>query len=356
MLETPELRAAKCLKKYHHSGVEATRALKKALTFELQKLTKRLRKARETQEEEDATRRIEAEFQGAKVLETDVLAIYYLQHTITKSHKQLAEVLHLEESEVAPHRDWDDRVKNVVARLYGSKTFKDTISDAVHQLEVIAGLSKTETKKKKKTRVSKVIASREDDEPLPASTSTGVEKPFAVFAAETSDEPQYESDDSAASNVSSSSAARPRTVVDVTSKSSAFLPSLQSGYLPALDGSDDEGQLKGLFPAQKKERKNRRGQRARRKILEAKHGNKANHIIKERQEAQKDYEERVARRAAKEAEKTGANAIAIEEAEKNRRERREALLRPIHGSWAVAKAQKEKVRAAKPQGTKISFD
>ncbi|CCG83335.2 BUD22 family protein [Taphrina deformans PYCC 5710] len=143
---------------------------------------------------------------------------------------------------------------------------------------------------------------------------------------------------------------------DPSQKSSTFLPSLQSGYLPALNDSDDEGELKGLFPAQKKERKNRRGQRARRKILEAKHGNKANHLIKEREAAQKEYEERVARRAAKEAERTGSNAIAIEEAERNRKERREAMLRPIHGSWAVAKAQKQKMLHAKPLGTKISFE
>lgn len=90
--------------------------------------------------------------------------------------------------------------------------------------------------------------------------------------------------------------------------------------------------------------------------MEAKHGNKANHLIKEREQAQRDYEERVARRAAKEAERTGTNSIAIEEAEKNRKERREARLRPIHDSWALAKAAKEKQKTAKPQGIKVVFD
>lgn len=319
--------------------MEAIRALKKATTFEIQKITKRLKKSREEKEETSSISRLEDELESVKCLETDELARYYLQHNIFRSHKQLAVILDIEDGGEAPHRTLSDSAKNVVGRLFGSKTFRTVIEHSIESLEIVAGIKRKDNVKKKKV-VNAVARISETD------TLTGNKEQSEHMEVSSTEE---DTDLDAAERTSP---LKPNP----SSTSSTFLPSLQSGYIPAIDGSDDEGELKGLFPAQKKERKNRRGQRARRKILEAKHGNKANHIIKEREQAQIDYEERVARRAAKEAEKTGANAIAIEEAEKNRKERREALLRPIHTSWALAKAQKERLKQAKPEGNKITFD
>lgn len=358
ILETPEQRHAKCLSKYHHAGIEAARSLKKASVFELQKLTKRLKKSREelaAANAEPAEHRLTSELEAAKGLELDGIATYYLDHTIQRSHKALAEYLGLQTAVVAPHRDASDAVRNVVARLLGSKTFKECIKSCIAKLEVITGLSAPKKEEEQEAAPSVRI---DENHGTVAKIGRGHEAarevPFASFH---EDENVVSDDDDDDDDVS-----EPANDVRAAARSGAhestFLPSLRSGYLPADNSSDDEQELQKLFPAaaQKKERKNRRGQRARRKILEAKHGNKANHIIKERVAKQKEYEERVARRAARQEARSGANAIAIEQAEKNRRERREAALRPIHGSWAIAKAQKEKMKTAKPQGVKISFE
>lgn len=323
----------------------------------MQKLTKRLKKARQEEEGASTTKRLEDELEATKSIECNGLAPYYLRHTIFKSHKQLADILAIGEDLEAPHREERDSFKNVVGRLFGSNTFRTALGECISALELTAGIINTSVKKPQKAErtSSRQEAMHKDQKPRSVESSNDEDhSKFTTFEAEA------EGDESSPSElyVESESDDRPAyaSFPDPAQSASTFLPSLQSGYLPALDGSDDEGELKGLFPAQKKERKNRRGQRARRKILEAKHGNKANHVIKEREAAQKEYEERVARRATKEAERTGANAIAVEEAEKNRKERREAKLRPIHGSWQLAKQQKEKMRMAKPEGSKIVFD
>lgn len=355
MPETLEQRKSKCQTKFHHALIETNRALKKAVTFEIQKLTKRIKIAVAETDDSKPLSRVEDELRAVKALSLEGLAAYYLRHSITKNHKELCAALDIKTADTAPHRNADDSTKNVVARLFGSRIFQSSITSSIIRMEEILGV-----------KVKVVSQSKAD-----AHTTTKLSKKTSpknaidnIFQASTSSAHSSEEDQEGANNSDTDSSCDDGPVSqramdsqpDPSKRASTFLPSLQSGYLPALNDSDDEGELKGLFPAQKKERKNRRGQRARRKILEAKHGNKANHIIKEREAAQKEYEERVARRAAKEAERTGSNAIAIEEAEKNRRERREAMLRPIHGSWAVAKAQKQKMLQAKPLGTKISFD
>lgn len=345
-----EAKHAKCKTKFHHAGVEALRSLRKAAVFETQKLTKRLRQARDGGEDEIRVARLVRELEAVKSLELEPVATYYLTYAIPRRHRELADLLELDrcESICAPHRDATEEVRNVVARLLGSKTFKDSITSTINALLFTAGLAPvkkptgTITARSKSEKVSQAL-------------------PFHEFEAEDqdvsseSDDGEHDSQDDE-DDVAETRPSRQR--INVAVKDSLFLPSLSSGYLPNVDGSsDDEGELKTLFPAQKKERKNRRGQRARRKILEAKHGKNANHILKERQAAQEEYLARLARREAKEAARTGGNSVALsEEAEKNRRERREAALRPIHSSWKAAKMKKEVEKSAKPIGQKIVFD
>jgi len=128
---------------------------------------------------------------------------------------------------------------------------------------------------------------------------------------------------------------------------SQFLPSLMSGYVSGGDSDPDvdwykkQGKKKG--PPEKKERKNRMGQQARRALWAKKFGKRAHHVQKEEQEAQEKRERKEARVAKKESagEKTQEG--------------------PLHPSWEAARKVKEKqaqVAAAmmKPQGKKITFD
>ncbi|KAK4705135.1 hypothetical protein P7C70_g1072, partial [Phenoliferia sp. Uapishka_3] len=64
--------------------------------------------------------------------------------------------------------------------------------------------------------------------------------------------------------------------------SSAFLPSLASGYISYSDSDGEDAKwVKDFEKGDKKERKNRRGQRARRAIWEQKYGSGAKHIVAE---------------------------------------------------------------------------
>ncbi|KAF8537283.1 Bud-site selection protein [Trichophaea hybrida] len=128
---------------------------------------------------------------------------------------------------------------------------------------------------------------------------------------------------------------------------SHFLPSLMCGYVSGRDSDPDadwykkQGKKRG--PPEKKERKNRMGQQARRALWERKFGKRANHVQKEEQEERE-------KRERKEA-KASKRAAAGEKTQEG----------PLHPSWEAARKAKEKqaqVAAAlmKPQGKKITFD
>ncbi|CAM9021773.1 unnamed protein product [Wickerhamomyces anomalus] len=140
------------------------------------------------------------------------------------------------------------------------------------------------------------------------------------------------------------------------------LPELATGYFSGGSDSEDDHEndkvVKNLLKPQKK---NRRGQRARQKIWEAKFKNNANHIkkekeeqYKERQQRQKEYEERVAKRAAKakELEITGSNNIPLKERGSSKEAEQDHKLHP---SWEAKKKQEEAQKNIKFSGKKIKF-
>lgn len=157
---------------------------------------------------------------------------------------------------------------------------------------------------------------------------------------------------------------------------STELPTLASGY---ISGSDDEDNYDYDNDAQVKsitsERKNRRGQRARRRIWELKYGKKANHVIKEKQDyqakreqKQKDFEAREAKRKEKAAKQTQAGIEPHSERPRSNErrgdhkaisgssagaKRKETAEGPLHPSWEAKKKQKA---SAQFEGKKVKFD
>ncbi|ANZ75212.1 BA75_02649T0 [Komagataella pastoris] len=134
------------------------------------------------------------------------------------------------------------------------------------------------------------------------------------------------------------------------------LPQLTAGYFSGGESDGDYDNDKVVQEATKP-RKNRRGQRARQKIWEAKYGRNANHVLKEhdrirseREQKQVEYEERVRKRAAKAAEL---------------RERQAAMPPPkiqkvapkgLHPSWEAKKNLEKKQKNIPFQGKKVTFD
>jgi hypothetical protein len=150
-----------------------------------------------------------------------------------------------------------------------------------------------------------------------------------------------------------------------TNNSMSNLPTLATGY---VSGSDDEDSYDydndKVVKQVVTERKNRRGQRARRKIWELKYGKKANHVIKEREEhaagarkRQQEYEERELKRQAKRIKSADAgNSSGMGSAVTSRGlpVRVQSTDKPLHPSWQAKKNLK--VSASAFEGKKLKFD
>ncbi|SCU89293.1 LANO_0D04412g1_1 [Lachancea nothofagi CBS 11611] len=138
------------------------------------------------------------------------------------------------------------------------------------------------------------------------------------------------------------------------------LPELMAGYYSG-DSDDDisEDEVAAKQISNEPKRKNRRGQRARQKIWEKKYGKSAMHVQKrieeersEREQKQLEYEQRVAKRAAKVQEREATQAQE-HFTRKPREEKPQHVL--MHPSWEAKKQAEEKQKAAKFQGKKIVF-
>ena len=162
------------------------------------------------------------------------------------------------------------------------------------------------------------------------------------------------------------------------------LPELMAGYYSGDDSEEDSNESdKNVKGKNKKsgamedrtareqmsnepKRKNRRGQRARRKIWEKKYGSQAKHVQRElekemedRKQRQVEYEARVAKREAK------AASLQDSRNREHENERREVLYKKEkgtvatgeeHPSWIAKRLAEEKLQKAKFEGKKIKFD
>ncbi|KAL3233734.1 Bud site selection protein 22 [Nakaseomyces bracarensis] len=142
------------------------------------------------------------------------------------------------------------------------------------------------------------------------------------------------------------------------------LPELMVGYISG--GSDDEIEDDKIAKEQidiKPVKKNRRGQRARRKIWEQKYGSKAKHVQRElekerekRQKRQEEYEERVAKRAARSEQQKEYLEKKFEEKREKEINRKRVAETEDHPSWIAKKMAEEKRKKAKFEGKKVVFD
>lgn len=153
-------------------------------------------------------------------------------------------------------------------------------------------------------------------------------------------------------------------------KQQTQLPELMGGYYSGgdsdseIDSSEDRVAREQISVTEKK--KNRRGQRARRKIWEKKFGREAKHIqrevendLAERKKRQGEYEARVVKRSAKAADIDARRAIDREKRDSfEKSSTRPTKSEPLseHPSWVAKRNAEAKLKNAKFQGKKVKFD
>ncbi|KAF1832843.1 Bud-site selection protein [Decorospora gaudefroyi] len=193
-------------------------------------------------------------------------------------------------------------------------------------------------------------------------------QPVRSIAPPSDDDSAFDSDlESDSDQVSIPTAKTKLPATDTKPTTSAFLPALS--HAAYFSGSESEA---SDLDADIEPRKNRRGQRARQKIAEAKFGAKAKHLEKVQKKAGWDAKrgavgdkrERNARKTGgRGPEQSGGNAepLGDKKGEKKAGAKRERDDKgDLHPSWLAAKKAKEskklKIEVGKTQGRKVVFD
>ncbi|KAL5113337.1 hypothetical protein ACEQ8H_008800 [Pleosporales sp. CAS-2024a] len=388
-------------------------ALRLGAGFERQKHSRR-KKTAQAKKDTKSLERLDAEYLVLKGLELEKVADQHLRKTLgrVKSLKDQEALKTYVDS--AEKSNTDVAMLNVLARLYKVAAVKKVVDDAIEQLKGVFAPTDTampsgDTKERKirKKAASEHVempdVSDEDEDAFnvfsariaaPSSggegseaSVSGGERPPSISYSESEHDPEdhldaeSESDEHGAfqgftdedaainrqrappSNVYDSESAPSKAAIPTKNARTKALPlPTSSAFVPALShatyvaGSDSEASdLSADFAP----RKNRRGQRARQKILEAKYGAKAKHIEKQNQAQWDAKRGAVSAKRGYGPQQSGENAIPLG---KTKVEKKRDDKGTLHPSWEAAKAAKEKktikIDIGKLQGgaKKVVFD
>lgn len=122
------------------------------------------------------------------------------------------------------------------------------------------------------------------------------------------------------------------------------LPTFQAGYISGSDDSEVEDDPPELKP----QRKNRRGQRARRQIWERRYGKRANHVVKAHKEEEQQKLEKEERRRQRELKR--------ERWQKAQLNKKQEAAQPLHPSWEARRQHEEQQKNISFAGKKMKFD
>lgn len=400
-------------RKFHFTTVQISRALKSAYSTEKLKIRKRKDRLKP---EEQITKGLVLD-KEAEILETktkDQTSIFhpsklsiivigrFLKRTFGRNGMPVffsSELLQMIEN--ATKTVFEATENNVFARLCALTNVKNALNDLKANIERIdtgerqkAPASSTDTKNKVKNEAKKKAEDYEEGEEEDDSDDSDAhgdgdkddsdsDDDLSQYAGMVANSDSEDSEDEDGDDghtghkKNSSSSDDDDSDKEKSTLNDPFfsteLPTLASGY---ISGSDDEDNYDYDNDAQVKsitsERKNRRGQRARRRIWELKYGRKANHVIKEKQDyqakreqKQKDFEAREAKRKEKALKQAHAGIeapsqriVPNEKGSFNAKtstgaKRKETADGPLHPSWEAKKKQKA---SAQFEGKKVKFD
>ncbi|KAK0188145.1 Bud-site selection protein [Armillaria mellea] len=281
--------------KLHHDLKEAKKAAKKAKTFETQKLVKKLKTLRNKNEDHSQITECESELDELKGLNHEAVARTALRSKLLKDrilsgneHVQAAVSDQLQSNLLGGST-------KVQSRILSSKVLAVEIANIIESLRAVILPPSDDEDVEPPRKITKVEVEDDegameedgDEEEDEAGDEMGWES-GTVGDDEKENDDGWESgsldegDDDTPTNPS----AKPSTSKSQNKSStgaSTFLPSLSVGFIKGNEDSDwSESDAKAGDIEQKK---NRRGQRARRAIWEKKYGKNANHKKQEAAEA-----------------------------------------------------------------------
>jgi hypothetical protein len=370
--EVKQLKQRVVERKIHHGEVQIQRSLKNAIKVEPLKIQKRIKKV----DNEEKRNALEDELKVVADIEVSSMARKMVYRTLLKNFLDKAHRKERPEflsdgvvKQVLEHESMEGMstaAKNVFARLMNMDAAKSALKDLVSSIKIVSGLETkqqssndtlftdntlTTTGNKDKSNHAHVDDYRDPDS-SDAQSVAEISGAFQRVNNGKSEKPAKVGSDVDNEVEDDSGESEDEDFFDRN------LPKLASGYYSG--GSDDEDDYDYDKDAKvlevTTERKNRRGQRARRRIWELKYGRNANHVKKEREEKvamakkrQADFEERQAKRMKRQ------DAMQERRAQSHGREQLESNAesdKPLHPSWQAKLQQKE----VKFQGKKLTFD
>ncbi|KTW31896.1 uncharacterized protein T551_01157 [Pneumocystis jirovecii RU7] len=324
---------------------EIIRALKRVKRFEFQKTSKRIRNMRSINDE-TSLHRLEEELLIIKNLDLNPIGDFLLYIRCLKE-SELFQILNLKEVD-SPLKNVSECIKNVITRVFNSNIVKRCIERTIFSLKRIAKIQ-DETMKLKKLKKNKenfidkessAISDQSKEQTVNSGLLNKKKKDKNTLI------PKKKSKFKNNNHISLSKSKENQEKLEKKLKSmsgSVFLPTLSAGY---ISGTDDESNIESEYQAIDKPRRNRRGQRARRKIWEKKYGKNARHI----QAMNLQTQQRI--QSLKKKAKTPHNTKNIDLNDK-----RNEKITPLHSSWEAARRLKSKQSInIKFEGTKTKFE
>lgn len=393
-----ELRMKIVEQKIHHYSKEIQKALKTAKTTEGLKIAKRIKKEEGNEEKLKKLREEQTELKSIDVAQlTSIHSIKFMQKSfLPNKHAKENPPDFLSSSIVNPPEDSpvitfyksaSPALLNVVSRICSTAAVKAASENMVTAVKYAAKVERKETaseiakrkhqEKKERRKKAKaeyeelqeysqyenqIAASSDESDEEDEEEGEGILGTTRVPHTNADEENGSEAEDDFfvfpdEEEIEKSSQKRKQEEKDEEEKYN--LPALATGYFSG--GSDDEEMEDAprdrgydmdndrVVKAATTERKNRRGQRARRAIFEAKYGKNANHLKKEREEKKAKWVERQAEFEKREARR---KELGIERpAQRNLPELPDK--KPLHPSWEAKK--KLKATPVKFEGKKVVF-
>ncbi|KAL0578631.1 hypothetical protein V5O48_003374 [Marasmius crinis-equi] len=322
---------AKLVGKLHHDLREVRKAAKRAKTFEMQKLVKKLKGLRLKNTSEQDITEYESQLEQLKEISHEAVANTALKSKLSKDKElsnnqpiQAALTQELNANFLSPAQGATPAAK-VQSRLLSSKILAAEVASALEDLRLVlhpsdalsadGGEEEGDALDSRPRKMKKLMGQNDDEGDVPMEVVDAdppdlgdmedeADEVNSEYESGTIGDDEKEPDDdwefhslatddngehmeedlseservSSSKRAGSSSTSRPK----VSTIESTFLPSLSTGFIRGDSSDLSDGEERAADPAVKK---NRRGQRARRAIWEKKYGSNANHKKKEATES-----------------------------------------------------------------------